>query len=163
MKAAKLGHPVTFGVRPAKAETGYGYIQAGTPCDGGFRVESFKEKPDEKTAQEYLEAGNYYWNSGMFAFSMGTMRQELAAHQPDIAELLALDLESLRERFAEMPDISIDYAVAEKSTQVLTIPFGGYWNDIGSWDAIYDVLPKDGDGNAIAGDCMARDCKNCRF
>ena len=160
VKAAKLGHLVTFGVRPAKAETGYGYIQAGESCDGGFRVESFKEKPDEKTAQEYLEAGNYYWNSGMFAFSMGTMRREFEAHQPDIAELLALDLASLRERFAEMPDISIDYAVAEKSTQVLTIPFGGYWNDIGSWDAIYDVLPKDGDGNAIAGDCMALDCKN---
>lgn len=159
-KAARLGHLVTFGIRPDKAETGYGYIQAGAACDGGYRVESFKEKPDAATAAAYLAAGNYYWNSGMYAFTVGTMRRELARHQEDIAALLELDYARLQQQFGAMPDISIDYAVAERSDRVLTIPFGGYWNDIGSWDAIYDVLPKDGEGNALAGDCLALDCKN---
>lgn len=162
-KAALFGHLVTFGVRPTKAETGYGYIQIGEACNGGWRVEAFKEKPDVSTAQAYVEAGNYYWNSGMFSFTIGAMRRELAQYQPEIASLLELKFGELRDKFAAMPDISIDYAVMEKSAQVLTIPFDGYWNDIGSWDAIYDVLSKDSEGNAIAGDCLALECKNSLF
>jgi mannose-1-phosphate guanylyltransferase/mannose-6-phosphate isomerase len=121
-------------------------------------VVSFREKPDRKTAQEYLAAGNYYWNSGMFALTIGHLTEELQAFQPEIYSLMTNPFAELIERFGEMPDISFDYAVAEKSKQVMTIPLKARWNDIGSWDAIYEVLDKDGGGNAIQGDCLPVNC-----
>lgn len=157
---AAEGYIVTFGIKPDKPETGYGYIQAGEALGKGYKVASFKEKPDAQTAQQYLAAGNYFWNSGMFAFKIETLLQELASHQPQIAELSDASVEEIQANFASMPSISIDYAVAEKSDKVATIPFTAYWNDIGSWDAIYEVLDKDGDGNAIKGDCLTQDCAN---
>lgn len=155
---AASGHIVTFGVKPDKPETGYGYIQAGAKLGAGFAVDSFKEKPDKATAEKYLAAGNYYWNSGMFAFTVGCLMDELKACQPDVYELASRPFGEMLAHFADMPDISIDYAVAEKSKKVAVIPFTGYWNDIGSWDAIYEVLDKDADGNAVKGDCLALDC-----
>ncbi len=149
---------VTFGVRPDKAETGYGYIQAGAPWGAGFIVDSFKEKPDTATAERYLKAGNYYWNSGLFAFTIGTFADELAKYQPAIRAALDEPFDALLGRFADLPDISLDYAIAEKSDRVVTIPLDVGWSDIGSWDAIYDVLPKDDAGNAIQGDCLPVDC-----
>ncbi len=157
---ASGGRVVTFGVRPDKPETGYGYIQAGAPCGAGFLVESFKEKPDARTAGQYLQAGNYYWNSGLFAFTIGTFRGELARHQPAIAAGLDQPFATLLENFAALPDISLDYAIAEKSDRVVTIPLDTDWSDIGSWDAIYDVLPKDAAGNAVQGDCLPLDCRD---
>ncbi|MDF2472481.1 MAG: algA [Anaerocolumna sp.] len=151
---------VTFGVKPDKPETGYGYIQAGSQYRQGYEVESFKEKPDQLTAEKYIEAGNYYWNSGMFAFSIAGMLAELHQHQPAIHSLLTEGYTAVLEKFSEMPSISIDYAIAEKSESVIVLPFTAYWNDIGSWDAIYDVLDKDESGNAITGDCIALDCNN---
>lgn len=151
---------VTFGIKPDKPETGYGYIQAGEVYKQGFIVQSFREKPDYSTAVEYVEAGNYYWNSGMFAFTIKCLMQELEIHQPEIAELLIDGYSNALAVFEKMPNISIDYAVAEKSDCVIVIPFSVYWNDIGSWDAIYDVLDKDEQGNAIVGDCLAIDCSN---
>lgn len=151
---------VTFGIAPSKAETGYGYIEAGEAIQDGFTVRSFKEKPDQDTAQAYVSSGKYYWNSGMFAFTAAHIKQALASHQPDISALVQQGYHQALDSFAEMPDISIDYAVAEKSKQVVTVPLTAYWNDIGSWDAIYDVLDKDEDGNAVKGDCLPIDCRN---
>jgi mannose-1-phosphate guanylyltransferase/mannose-6-phosphate isomerase len=151
---------VTFGVKPAKPETGYGYIQAGAPVGAGFVVASFKEKPDAPTAEQYLKAGNYYWNSGLFAFTIGTLFDELARHQPAIRAGLDQPFAALLENFAALPDISLDYAIAEKSDRVVTVPLSADWSDIGSWDAIYDALPKDAAGNAVQGDCLPLDCRD---
>jgi len=157
---ASEGKIVTFGIKPDKPETGYGYIQAGASWGDGFVVDSFREKPDTETAEKYVNAGNYYWNSGMFGFTIACLQAELAVSAPEIAALSAQPLETVIENFAEMPNISIDYAVAEKSRQVVTIPLTTYWNDIGSWDAIYDVLDKDENGNALEGDCLLVDSTN---
>jgi mannose-1-phosphate guanylyltransferase/mannose-6-phosphate isomerase len=157
---AKQENIVTFGITPDKPEIGYGYIEAGDSCGYGFAVKSFKEKPTQAVAEEYLAAGRYYWNSGMFAVTMGQIMKELQVHQPEIYQLAATSYTDTLTQFEKMPNISIDYAVAEKSNQVVTIPLKAYWNDIGSWDAIYDVLDKDKDGNAVKGDCMPIDCTN---
>lgn len=156
--AAKDNNLVTFGITPTGPETGYGYIQTGQPCAGGYSVISFKEKPDQLTAAAYLASGGYYWNSGMFAFTIDCFLAELAAYQPVIYEFSQRLLTDLINDFGLLPSISIDYAIAEKSQRVITIPLASYWNDIGSWDAIFDVLPKDQQGNAIKGDCMTIDC-----
>ncbi|KYZ76442.1 mannose-1-phosphate guanyltransferase [Anaerosporomusa subterranea] len=160
IEAARLQKVVTFGIKPTGPETGYGYIQAGKPFDFGYTVKSFREKPDRVTAESYVAAGNYFWNSGMFAFTLGCFFEELKTHQSAIYEQAQASYTEMLTAFAEMPSISIDYAVAEKSSRVITIPLASYWNDIGSWDAIYDVLPKDSSGNAIRGDCMPIDCRN---
>ena len=157
---AAAGKLVTFGIKPDKPETGYGYIQAGSACQGAYVVQAFQEKPDLETAQKYLAAGNYYWNSGMFAFTVSCIMQELASHQGDIYELASAGYAELLGNFASMPNISIDYAVVEKSNNVVTVPLTSYWNDIGSWDAIYEVLDKDEQGNAVRGDCVPIDCSN---
>lgn len=157
---AKQDTIVTFGIKPDKPETGYGYIEAGEACGYGFIVKSFKEKPDQITAEKYIAAGSYYWNSGMFAFTVGHIMQELTVYQPEIAALVAMGYGNALAQFETMPNISIDYAIAEKSKKVVTIPLTAYWNDIGSWDAIYDVLDKDKDGNALKGDCITIDCTN---
>jgi len=160
VKLAEQGSIVTFGVKPSSPETGYGYIQAGASINGAFVVNSFREKPDLETAEKYVAAGNYYWNSGMFAFTLGRFLQELAAQQPDISALTSQPVETVLEQFGQMPDVSIDYGIMEKASDVLVIPLVAYWNDIGSWDAIYDVLGKDKDGNAVNGDCINIDCTN---
>jgi len=157
---AKMHKIVTLGVQPDSPETGYGYIQAGKPFGSGFAVESFREKPDRATAEAYLATGSYYWNSGMFAFTIGCFMTELRAHRPDIYALADTSLDAMTANFAEMPNISVDYAVAEKSGQVVMLPLTAEWSDIGSWDAIYDVLDKDADGNAVKGDCIPIECSN---
>lgn len=151
---------VTFGVKPDKPETGYGYIQAGEAFESGYKVASFREKPDKDTAGSYLAAGNYYWNSGMFAFTIGRIIEEFREHAPEIHQLVSASFPEVIDKFDAMPSISIDYAVAEKSAQVVMAPLTAYWNDIGSWDAIYDVLEKDQCGNALKGDCLPIDCSN---
>ncbi len=154
------GRIVTFGIRPDKPETGYGYIQAGAASGAGLVVASFKEKPDAQTAEQYLKAGNYYWNSGLFAFTIGTLRGELTRHAPAIHAHMEKPFAAMLQDFAALPDISLDYAIAEKSDRIVTIPLAADWSDIGSWDAIYDVLPKDAAGNAIQGDCLPVDCRD---
>jgi len=149
---------VTFGVTPDKPETGYGYIQAGAKQGPGYVVDSFREKPDRETAERYLAAGNYYWNSGMFAFAIGHLEEEFKAYQPELLAMMGKPLTEINEEFSTLPNVSFDYAVAEKSQQVVTIPLTAHWNDIGSWDAIYEVLAKDDAGNAVKGDCITMDC-----
>ncbi|CQR70483.1 Alginate biosynthesis protein AlgA [Sporomusa ovata DSM 2662] len=151
---------VTLGIKPDKPETGYGYIQAGESLGSAYQVESFREKPDKETAEQYLAAGNYYWNSGMFAFTTGRIMEEFREHAPEIYQLASAPLVEVINTFDGMPSISIDYAVAEKSLQVVMAPLTACWNDIGSWDAIYDVLAKDHSGNALQGDCLPIECSN---
>ena len=151
---------VTFGIKPYKPETGYGYIEAGQGIDHGYLVNSFKEKPDVAVAQQYVEAGNYYWNSGMFAFKIEFILAEFTKYQSQIIACLEGSYEHVVSNFIDMPSISIDYAIAEKSKEAVVIPLECYWNDIGSWDAMYDILDKDEAGNAMQGDCLAIDCSN---
>lgn len=158
---AKEGKIVTFGIVPDKPETGYGYIKAADKINGStYMVEAFKEKPDEETAASYLKAGCYYWNSGMFMFSLQAMEQELKAYAPEIYSSYQSGYDAMLNDFTDMPDISIDYAVAEKSAQMALVPLAGiYWNDIGSWDAIAETF-SDSTGNMYSGDIIAENCSN---
>lgn len=163
---ARKGQIVTFGIQPAKPETGFGYIKVRTNNSEMrkgkheyFEVERFTEKPDADTAAGYLKEGGYYWNSGMFAFSIGTMLDEIKKHAPVIHEMFDMGYDDLVSNFKQMPDISIDYAVAERSDRVVTIPMDLYWNDIGSWDSIYDLLDKDETGNVSMGNVISLDTK----
>jgi mannose-1-phosphate guanylyltransferase/mannose-6-phosphate isomerase len=152
---ARSGRIVTFGIRPDKPETGYGYIRQGEPLGGGaYLVQSFLEKPDLATAQGYLAAGGYYWNCGIFVFRIGTMAAELARHAPEIHQRLAGGYESLLTGFPEMPEISIDYSVMEKSDRIAVLPLDLYWNDIGSWDSLYQASDKDAAGNVVVGNVV---------
>ena len=128
-----------------------------------FKTLSFKEKPDLHTAKEYLAKGNYFWNSGMFSFTIGTYLSELAKYAPKISKLLKPGYDEIFDNFSAMPDISIDYAVAEKSEVGVTIPLNLNWNDVGSWDAIYEIMEKDENNNAVKGDVIAIDSRETLF
>lgn len=172
--AAEAGALVTFGIVPLAPETGFGYIQAETGqtgSDSGVRkVLRFVEKPDAATAQQYLDDGGYYWNSGMFLFRASRFIEELGKYRPDIlaaaraacehldpdGEFLRLD----REAFAASPSESIDYAVMEKTDAAMVLPVDIGWNDVGSWSALWEVSEQDDDGNAYHGDVIAIDSRN---
>jgi len=169
-KLAKKGYIVTFGIKPDTPETGFGYIATNKNAeiskilDTALKASEFKEKPDEKTAKEYLKAGSYYWNSGMFMFSVATFKEQMAKYMPEIQKVLSeIDMKSTTIPFMtydKMPNISIDYALMEKSDKIVVVPLESDWNDLGSWEAIYDIQEKDTKGNAIAGKVIAKDCKN---
>lgn len=149
---------VTLGIKPTKPETGYGYIEAEKNSDLAKKVISFKEKPDLATAKEYIASGNYYWNGGMFMFSIVTMQAELTKYMPAIIDITKNGYQYTVDNFVNMPDISIDYAVAEKSQKMMMIPMENiYWNDIGSFDAIAEVL-SDEEKNVFKGDILAENC-----
>ncbi|MBF0516312.1 MAG: mannose-1-phosphate guanylyltransferase/mannose-6-phosphate isomerase [Nitrospirae bacterium] len=165
--AAVEGFIVTFGIKPTRPETGYGYIQRGHQPLGGsgltreiYAVEAFTEKPDEKTALEYIKDGRHYWNSGMFLFKLGVIAEEFRRYAPEIGMIFDRGYEEMLESFSAMPNISIDYAVMEKSKKIATMPLDIYWNDIGSWDSIFEILEKDPGGNATTGDVIAIDTKD---
>lgn len=166
---AKEGYIVTFGIKPTRPETGYGYIKISKGGMGGssqpstinyFKVEQFTEKPDLETAKKYIDEGNYYWNSGMFAFSIGTIIDEFQKLAPDIHEMLGKNFDEMIDRFIQMPEISIDYSIMEKSDRVVSLPMDIYWNDIGSWDSLYELLQKDEQGNIKNGDVITIDTSN---
>jgi mannose-1-phosphate guanylyltransferase len=155
---------VTFGITPTFAETGFGYIES-----DGEKVISFKEKPDEGTAQEYLSAGNYYWNSGMFCFKAGVFLDELQKYSPEIYDnckiaLANADTNGLtrikHEDMIAIPEDSIDYAVMEKSDRVRVVRSNIGWSDVGSFDALYEELPKDANGNTACDKHISIDSKN---
>jgi mannose-1-phosphate guanylyltransferase len=164
IKLAENDKLVTFGIRPHYAETGYGYIEA-----NGHDVKSFKEKPDTKTAEAYVVAGNFFWNSGMFCFKAGVFLNELKKLTPDIYEsslkafnaartdnVIRINMEDMKEIRSE----SIDYAVMEKSTLVKMIPADIGWSDLGSFDSLYDALPKDNSGNTKSENVIHLGSKN---
>jgi mannose-1-phosphate guanylyltransferase/mannose-6-phosphate isomerase len=169
---AEQGWLVTFGIRPEAPETGFGYIKRAEAAGAaGFRVERFVEKPDAATAQKYVEAGDYEWNSGMFLFKASRYLDELQQHAPTIYaagkaafEKAKADLDFVRvdkEAFAASPDTSIDYAVMEKTSRAAVVPVSCAWSDIGSWDALWAASQRDGDGNRLEGDVIAIDSRNC--
>ncbi|NMW24607.1 mannose-1-phosphate guanylyltransferase/mannose-6-phosphate isomerase [Rhodanobacter denitrificans] len=168
---AEQGWLVTFGIRPDRPETGFGYIRRAEAIDGhGFRVEQFVEKPDLATAESYLADGGYDWNSGMFLFKAARYLEELAAHAPAMLAAVreahakaSADLDFVRidhDAFALVPDKSIDYAVMEKTQRAAVIPVSCAWSDIGSWSALWLTGDKDADGNLCEGDTMPVDTRN---
>lgn len=171
MPAADAGALVTFGIVPTAPETGFGYIQAEAGDTGGPRkVLRFVEKPDAGTAQGYLDAGGYYWNSGMFLFRASRYLEELARFKPAMLEAVrnamaqgAHDGDFVRldrDAFAACESDSIDYAVMEKTDAAMVLPVDIGWNDVGSWSALWDVSEQDGAGNAHHGDVIAIDTRN---
>jgi mannose-1-phosphate guanylyltransferase/mannose-6-phosphate isomerase len=169
--AAAQGALVTFGIVPTAAETGFGYIQAAAAeINGLHKVARFVEKPDAATAQSYLAAGGYYWNSGMFLFRASRYLAELERFRPDIltasrqafaqarhdGDFIRLD----KDAFAACPSDSIDYAVMERTDAAAVLPVDIGWSDLGSWAALWDVAARDADGNATLGDVIAIDSRD---
>lgn len=169
MPAAEAGALVTFGIVPEAPETGFGYIQA-EAGDGVRQVRRFVEKPDAATAQQYLDAGGYYWNSGMFLFRASRYLEELGRFRPDILAAVrkafagaSRDGDFVRlekDAFAASPSDSIDYAVFENTGRAMVLPVDIGWNDVGSWSALWQVSEQDADGNAHHGDVIAVDSRN---
>ncbi len=157
--AAKAGHIVTFGVKPTRPEIGYGYIQKGETIDGVFKVSRFAEKPDQTTAAKYIKDGSYFWNSGMFSFTIATMLAEFKAYAPAISGKMGQTFARMTADFKSMPAISIDYAVMEKSKKAAVLPIDLVWSDVGSWDSLPEVIKPDSDGNVTVGDVLALDTK----
>lgn len=178
-KASKLaeteeGFLVTFGIVPNAPETGFGYIKAGGELTGGFQVEAFVEKPDAATAKKYLDSGGYYWNSGMFCFKAGEFLNQLSIYAPDVAKTCtncwatmkerALDDEAMLEIpepcFSGVANISVDYALMERSNRVAVVPSDIGWSDIGSWNAIRDLVEPDSHNNRAYGDVVFVNSQN---
>lgn len=171
--AANQDKLTTFGIEPTHPETGYGYIQSGehlAATEGCYQVARFVEKPDADTAKQYLDAGNFYWNSGMFLFKPATFIAELKKYAPDMLDAVTnavensykdLDFVRLHEAsFAQSPSDSIDYAVMEKTQLAAVVPANMGWNDVGSWTALKEVQSNDESGNAIRGDVYLKNVKN---
>ncbi len=163
---------VTFGISPSHPETGYGYIEIGDALDEGVgEAARFVEKPSLEVAEEYLASGNFFWNSGMFCFRVGTLLEAMREHAREVYDAslacwektrrgevpLALDEAS----FSAIPDISIDYAVMEKADKVAVVAGSFDWNDIGSWSAVSELVPGDESGNRIIGTAVMVDSGNC--
>jgi mannose-1-phosphate guanylyltransferase/mannose-6-phosphate isomerase len=170
-KQALNGKLAIFGIVPTEANTGFGYIKSSQDCnDGAYRVKEFVEKPNLSTAQFYLDQGNYLWNSGMFMFQANTLMNELNQYAPDIVKAVSnavtnatRDLGFIRlekNAFALSPSDSIDYALMEKSKNVIVVPLDAKWNDIGSWSSLHDIGEKDKDGNVIKGDVFTESTTN---
>ena len=171
LRVASEGSIVTLGIEITRPETGYGYIEAGAPVDGGYRVSAFKEKPDVETALSYIAKGGFYWNAGMFFMSVSRLLEELEAHEPELYRgLLQLDKDDLSPEevaavYHELKSISIDYAVMERARDICVIPGDFGWSDVGSWRTLYDfrqpettsftagdVIEIDGGGNVLFSD-----------
>lgn len=163
---ALQGHIVTFGIQPAYPETGYGYIEGkGAAIGNAVPIKRFVEKPGLETAKTYVQAGNFYWNSGMFAFNGGLMLEEYERLVPEMVSMMRSLLESgqpiTRESYGQLPGISFDYAIMEKTDRGVVLPSDFGWSDIGSWKSLYDFLPKDAHHNVLGGDVVARHTSNC--
>lgn len=153
------GKIVTFGIKPTYPETGFGYIHS---VDN--KVTKFTEKPDNETVLTYLKDENYYWNSGIFMFKVSTIMKELETHCPDIMNILqnikCSDNKISFTEFDKMPNISIDYALMEKSDSIAMVELQSDWKDLGSWKSIYEVSPKDENNNVFVGHVLDKDSKN---
>jgi mannose-1-phosphate guanylyltransferase/mannose-6-phosphate isomerase len=172
--AARAGHLVTFGIHPERAETGYGYIERGAAlsyAEGAFTVARFVEKPDPETAERYVAAGDFFWNSGIFLFPAALYLSEVERLRPEMLEACRQALSAARrdddfirldkQAFAGCPSDSIDYTVMEHTERAVVVPVSMGWSDLGSWDALWDMAEKDAAGNALVGNVIAEDAKNC--
>lgn len=162
------GDLVTFGIRPAHPDTGFGYIE--TEGEGPvLKAAAFREKPPLETAIQYVASGRHYWNAGMFVWSLATFRKELLAHSPEL--LAPLDAwiasgataDALPAAYGQLPKLSIDYALMEKSTRVSVVPARFRWSDVGSWPAVAEFLEPDASGNVSQGDTLILDSARCAF
>ena len=169
-KAADAGSIAVFGIEPRWAETGYGYIEFGKGVEAGSgdveKVLSFREKPDAKTAKKFVAAGRFFWNAGMFFWKASTVLDSLRHHQPKTWTLLASLPEwgkrdfaaRVEESFPLCENISIDYAVLERASNVVGIAIDDIgWNDVGSWNAVYELLDRDRNGNALVSETITQD------
>lgn len=167
--AEQIGGIVTLGIRPTRAETGFGYIEVdfeatvSVPHGSGAKCVRFREKPDAETAQQFVNDGNYLWNAGMFFYTIPSFMTELSLSQPDAHGITLEIADHLREgnlseaeaAFDRLPNISIDYAVMEKAKQVTVISADFEWDDVGSWDALDRTRVADSEGNVVEGDVVA--------
>ena len=169
---AEQGRLVTFGIVPDQPHTGYGYIRSGDALEDGFVVSEFVEKPDLSTATEYVNSGNYYWNSGMFMFKAKQYLAELGKFAPEILSVCEKaiatetpDLDFIRvdsDIFSQSPDDSIDYAVMENTDLAAMVSLDAGWSDVGSWSSLWETATnKDASGNATVGDVLMTDTQNC--
>ncbi|MDX2502730.1 MAG: mannose-1-phosphate guanylyltransferase/mannose-6-phosphate isomerase [Deltaproteobacteria bacterium] len=166
IRLAGQGFVVTFGITPHYPETGYGYVEGGQEvAEGALTINRFVEKPDRKTAQQYIAAGNFFWNSGMFAFKASIMLEEFRTYQPGLLGKMSAIYDGTnpidQADYDQLPDISFDYAIMEKTTRGVVLPSDFGWSDIGSWKSLYDFLPKDDDLNVIDGDVISNDTRGC--
>jgi mannose-1-phosphate guanylyltransferase/mannose-6-phosphate isomerase len=171
-KHAQNGRIATFGIVPTNPNTGYGYIKFSKDDNygGAYKVEDFVEKPDLETAKVYLKQSTYLWNSGMFMFQADTLICELTNHSPEIVQSVSRSINNSiqdfdfvrleKQAFESSPSASIDYALMEKSDNVIVVPLDAQWNDIGSWSALHDIGIKDKNGNVIKGDVFTEDTVN---
>ncbi|CAM8391225.1 {ManC} Mannose-1-phosphate guanylyltransferase [Candidatus Methylopumilus planktonicus] len=168
---AEKGYLVTFGIKPSRPETGFGYIKATKKLsDDGFEIDEFVEKPNSETAKTYLSSGHYFWNSGMFMFKASQILNELSNYHPKIVEACenaiaggVSDLEFFRldeKAFNLNPLDSIDYAVMEKTSRAAMVMLEAGWSDVGAWPSVWELQEKDQNGNAGHGDFMTRDAQN---
>ncbi|HEX4173023.1 MAG TPA: mannose-1-phosphate guanylyltransferase/mannose-6-phosphate isomerase [Acetobacteraceae bacterium] len=173
-EAARSGRIVTFGMRPVSPETGYGYIAIGEPLSdapGAYSVAEFIEKPDPAEATRMASDGRHLWNSGMFVFTARTLLEELEMHAPDVLRSVrqavadrTADLDFVRlgvAAFTASPSISLDYAVAEKTSRAAVVPADIGWSDVGSWGALWELGQKDEAGNVAIGDVLLENARNC--
>ncbi len=171
IRAAEEGKLVTFGIRPTRPDTGFGYIKARSGANAGVHeVERFTEKPDLHAAERFLQEGGYYWNSGIFVWRASVILAEMQRFLPEVYRIAQTILaesragkafqQAVEEQFSSMPSISIDYGVLEKSDRVSLIPCDIGWNDVGSWQAVYEISDKDQNGNALQGNVIAVGCSN---
>ena len=156
---AKEGHIVTFGIKPNYPEIGYGYI-----CAEGNKVVNFVEKPNKQTAEKFVQDGNYFWNCGIFMFKASTIIEEFKKYCPEIDSVIKnIDFSEKSISFTEfdkMPNISIDYAIMEKSSNIVMVELQSDWKDLGSWKSIYEISPKDENNNVFVGHVLDKDSKN---
>ena len=163
---------LTMGMQPSRPDTGYGYIEQGEKCiDGVYKLKSFREKPDLKTAISYLQQGGFTWNSGMFLWSVETIVSELRKHVPEIAAIMDQiepamfsdqEQEKVNELFPLCEKISIDYAVMEKTDKAYVMPAEYGWSDVGTWGSLHTLTPHDDHENAIVGDGVKMvECSGC--
>jgi mannose-1-phosphate guanylyltransferase/mannose-6-phosphate isomerase len=168
---AQRGFLATFGIVPDAPETGFGYIERGAAIQDAWKVASFREKPDRATAESFIASGRFLWNSGMFAFSAAKYLEELQRLRPEILAAVqhayassVRDLDFLRldrEAFTKCPSDSIDYAVMEKTADAVVVQTDPGWSDVGTWQALWAISPKDGDGNVTTGDVHLHDSSGC--
>jgi mannose-1-phosphate guanylyltransferase/mannose-6-phosphate isomerase len=170
---AATGKLALFGIEPDAPHTGYGYIRKGAALNGtgGYTVDAFVEKPNLETAKKYLKTGDYLWNSGIFVLHARTFLEELRRFAPEVLEAATeayeksvADLGFLRldhAAFAASPNISVDYAVMEKTDTTAVVPLDVGWNDVGSWSSLWEVTPHDTAGNAVNGDALLLDTTDC--